>query len=452
MHSKLAALALLGVLLLSACTKDPATTAGGTGSKVRAEGKSKTAIGNGIGIDEFPIVLYKRPYKDVADSTKKAIQLTELAYWMVADKHRTHDPAKKIEANREVEHSIFEVNDKVEGLYKDAIARQPDNPLNYAAYALYLKPRKRHKNGNEFVNCENEALAQLDKAIELWPDESVFYLLKVFVYTEPHRCHDWYRGSAMEELGIAEQMDQIEDAFHKAEQFYPANAYINYYHAITKYQFTDPARLNEIREDLLREIRAGNLKHDNYFYFPPPLPFYTAEAQRPRLFGTETEPKYVDQWLFWGNWNITAANDLLEALSADLSWPRDKQTVADLMYFAYRLGNTKPYDRSFFAWQQILLDKLLARKDLAEKDRVQLMTAARYLGEIYREQAERLYQKKAIVDPTMLDVAGISQVESGISRQLNVEENLQGPQARYLEHFGQLFGIKFPLAKDPKDW
>lgn len=449
MNRTILGLALLVTALLAGCYGKTASKSE-SGQPRLAEPRKEGGSG-GIGLDKYPILRAERPYQDVHKSVKKAIQLTELAYWMVAEKSRSKDPQKKAEVSKEIESSIFAVNDSVEALYKEAIAEQPDNPLNYAAYALYLKPRKR-KEGSGFINCDKEAITQIDKAIELWPDESVFYLLKVFVYTEPHRCHDWYRGTAMEELAIAQLMDKIDEAFRKAEEFYPANAYINYYHAMTKNYYTDPAKFGEIREELLREVRAGNRKPDAYFYFPPPLLPYTAEAQIPRLFGTETEPKYVDQWLFFGSWNYNAAHGLLDALSKDLRWPRDKQTIGDLMFMAYRLGATKPYDRSFFGWQQILLDKWLAQEDLPTAERTKLAEAARYLTGIYREQALALYEKKVIKSETKLDVAGISEVESGASRQVNIAENLQAPQARYLAYFGEKFGLDFPLPEDPEDW
>jgi hypothetical protein len=447
-HIILAAI-ITSVFLAAGCVKK------GTGDSAGDQTPRSTARGDssglGLGVDPYPIPLVERPYQDVHPSVNKAINLTELAYWMIKEKRATTDPAEKAEADSEVESSIFVVNATVEGLYKEAIAAEPDNPLNYAAYAVYLKPRKRVI-GSGFTNCESEALAQIDKAIEIWPDESVFYLLKVFVYTEPHRCHDWVRASAMEELGIASKMEQIEEAFSKAERYFPADSYINYAHAITKCEFTDPAEISTIREDLFREIRAGNKKHDAFFYFPPPLRPYVAEAKTPRLFGTETEPKCVDQWLFFGTWDIDAVNNMMELLTEDLSWPRDKTQIVELMFFVYRLGATVPYDRSFFTWQQIMLDKWMAADDLSESERLKLAEAARYLSEILREQAGKLYAKKVITDQTKLDVAGISQVESGISRRVNVKENLQAPQAKYLQRFGEIFKVDFPLPEDPKDW
>lgn len=442
-------LALLAAALLLACDLKPDARTGK--APARLTEPRKAGGGGGLMVDKYPIPRFERPYQDVHESVKKAINLVELAYWMVGEKHRSSDPARKAEASREVESSIFVVNETVEGLFKDAIKEQPDNPLNYAAYAVYLKPRKRTE-GSGFVNCEAEAIEQLDKAIELWPDEAVFYLLKVFVYTEPHRCHDWYRGTAMEELGIAQQMDKIDEAYRKAEQYYPENAFINYSHALTKNYYSDPALFGEIREELLREVRTGNRKAESYFFFPPPLRPYAAEAPVPRLFGTETEPKYVDQWLFFGSWNYTAAHGLLEALVNSLSWPQDRDEIGDVMFFAYRLGATKPYDRSFFGWQQIMLDKWLSQEDLPTAERTKLAEAARYLTGVYRDESQKLLQKGLLKDETKLDLAGISEVESGASRQVNIAENLQAPQARYLAYFGEKFGLRFPLPEDKEDW
>ena len=74
----------------------------------------------------------------------------------------------------EIERNIFGVNDKIDQLFKDAIAAQPDNPLNIATYAYYLKARKRfHKDGST-NDTEQEAMELMDQAIALWPDESSF--------------------------------------------------------------------------------------------------------------------------------------------------------------------------------------------------------------------------------------------------------------------------------------
>ena len=43
----------------------------------------------------------------------------------------------------------------------------------------------------------------------------------------------------------------------KAEQYDPQNHYINYYKALLITQYTPPDKFAEVRDEVLREIRAG---------------------------------------------------------------------------------------------------------------------------------------------------------------------------------------------------
>lgn len=401
---------------------------------------------------KYPIAFADRPYKKVHPSVEKAWLLVETAYFVVKEKYRKSSGAQRTEVEKEIEKSIFVVNDTVEALFKEAIAAEPENPLNHAAYAVYLKPRKRVVADGGFNNTFNQALEEMDAAIKIWPDEWTFYMDKVWIRTWPHFCDDWVRAGAMEELAIAQQMPLMEDELAKAEQYYPDNALINYYRAMILVHYYDPSKLAEVREKVMREIKAGNRKPDNLFFFPPPLLAYTDNASVPVLHGTETEPKYVDQWLQFGSWDFNAAHGLFEGMLPLLSWPEDKEDITQLMYCAYALGRTKPYDRSFFTWQQRILDHCMKQLPADSAERVKLAQAAAYLAEIYSDQAQKLLTKKLIKDETKLDVGGISFVENGASRRNNLQDHLQGPQAAYLKRFGEIFGIKFPLPEDPKDW
>jgi len=105
----------------------------------------------------------------------------------------------------------------VDGLFQEGIKNQPQNPLNYAAYAIYLKPRKRLE-PKGFIDTYDEALANIDKAIKLWPDEPSFYITKIYILTAPHQAHEWMRSGALEDVAIHEHMDQVNDLFKQAER------------------------------------------------------------------------------------------------------------------------------------------------------------------------------------------------------------------------------------------
>lgn len=431
--------AALILMLLPACKEKPGATATGGSST------SKSSTGQ-----QYPIAWDKRPYSVVHPSVKQAWFLTESAYVVVKGKWKKSTGEVRKNVEKELDRSIFGVEDEVKQLFEDAIKAEPENPLNYAAYAVYLKPRKYIKEGG-FTNAYPDALKNVDKAIELWPDEARFYLLKIWIVTAPNLCHDWYRAGLDEEMAIAAALPDLLDLYSKAEQYDPDNSNINYEKACTLFRYTPPEKHAAIRDDLLREIRAGNLKTTSYFTFPPPLDVHAHEAKLILLNEFEYEARYYDHWNQFGNYSGSDISEIITSLISQLQWPKDKDEIADVMFFAYSAGRTKPYSRSFFSMQHVIMNSLLAQTKEGSKERLKLAEAARNLNDQYKTVTTQMLSKRILKDSTLLDAAGVEKVEQGL-RQLNVEEHLQPHQAAYLKRFGEIMGVEFPLDKNPENW
>ncbi len=433
---------VLLLLLCSACPRHDTGDAGvGDGGIIASK------------IPKYPIPFPERPYTKLHPSAAQAWFLTETAYFVVADKYKhAASSAQRSAITTEIDHNIFGVNDKVDQLFKDAIKAEPKNPLNYAAYAIYLKPRKRFK-GKGFTEAYPEALQQIDKAIALWPDESSFYVTKIFIMTAPHMADQWLRSGAGEDIAIESKMPEIDTLFTNAEKYDPNNSFINYWHAILKFRYTDPDKVDSIREDVLREIEAGNHKSENYFTFGAPVPpRQITMTQLPILYGGETEAKYVDQWGQFGTYPGQTIENLVSALAAKFKWPQDKDKFAALMYFYYNLGRTKPYNRSYFSMQLPLLVTIRSQAGKDGKDAAKLADLARYLDDQYRSVGNKLYDVKLLKDPAKVNAAGINELEESGSGQENLRDYLQGPEAAYLHKAGEVLGLKFPLPEDPTQW
>jgi hypothetical protein len=399
---------------------------------------------------QYPIPFPERPYTDIHASAKQAWLLTENAYFVVSDKYRTSKGEQRQAIVKEIDERIFAANEKIEKLFKEAIEAEPENPLNHATYALWLKPRKRMTEKG-FVPAETDALEQIDQAIKLWPDESSFYLTKIFILTAPHQAHDWLRAGAMEELAIANKMDQISEAFTQAEKYDPQNSFINYWHALILYKFSDPSKFAETSEQILREIHAGNLKPEGYFVFGAPVRPRALDAQVVTLMLEQTEPVFIDQWTQFGSFPANTIQTMIADLIKDRKWPEDKDAIVDIMYFPYALGRVRPYDRSYFSMQQLILTKLQSEAK-GTPDAGKFADAARFLDEQLRSVANRLYTIGWIKDPAKVNPQGVREVENGPSRQNGLGEQLQGPQASYLKRFSELFKVDFPLPEDPEQW
>ena len=402
-------------------------------------------------------------------SIEQAWFLTEIAYLMVKDKYRkagemlrSEDQTVKMQGSearsevaKEVNRIIFGVNDEVESLFRDAIEKESDNPLNHAAYAYYLKPRRRWPTEDTPKYTEVEAFELMDQAIEMWPDEPSFYLLKIHIITAPHQVHDWFHSGAGEKLAIADQLPMIMDCFSLAEKHMPDNHYVNYYRAILLHKlnpYAVDASFENIREELLREIRAGNRKPYGFFSFPPPLHLFGYKAKRPTLRAEETKAVYVDHWANFGFYDSDAVSDMVKKLTADMTWPEDKDNIAEIMYFLYQLGLTQPYARSFFSWQLMVLDQFASKLEPGSDDALAFAEVSRFLNNQYHDVATRMFRMGSIKDSNKVNVDGLVEAEGRALRRTNLEVMLQGKQAAYLKKVEEVLGLSFPLPDDPAEW
>jgi hypothetical protein len=449
-----------------AATKSPGDSAGnppGNSLNQRKPGADKLKAGEDE--SEYPVRRSTRKYQDVHKSVKEAWFLIESSYIVVRQKFADADQMLKSSdaatrkkggeikdaLGKEVDHNIFGVNDKVEQLFKDALAQEPDNPLNCAAYGYYLKARKRFKADGTITECLDEGMQQVDKAISMWPDESSFYMLKVNMLTAPHQVSDWFRNRAMEEMAIAKEIPQVRELLAKAEQYDPDNAYINYYLVQLDMMYTNPDDFASIRDEVLRQIRAGNHKPHSFFVFPPPLEPYQAQVGFTRLQTAETEARFADHWQLFGHYDALLTGKVLTALLPTLSWPQDKDDIGELMYWLYNMGRTLPFDRSMFALQMKILDFYQRATD-GSPEQLKWAEAGRFLTDQYHSVAQELYQRQLLEDSNKLDFLGVEHVEMRTTRQDSVKAVIQGPQAAYLKRAGEILGIKFPLPENPANW
>lgn len=422
----------------------------GGGGKTGGQGPGKS--GGQQASSQYPVDWDKRPYTKCHDSVQKAWFLTENAYFVVREKwvHSKGDVRKSVEG--EIDHNLFGVNDEVKRLFEDGIKAEPENALNYASYAVWLKPRKYVSNEGTYNNAFPDAVKQIDKAIELWPDESRFYLIKAWIVYAPNYVGDWLRSTPDSDLQVNAAMSDLEGLFASAEKYDPDNANINYLHALTVYRYSDPTKFDDYKDTLLREIRAGNRKSRNYFFFPPPVKPANLEAQVALLQPTQVEAVYYDIWNQFGFFSPTSVRQMIDRLGQSLKWPDDKQDFAEVMYFAYSIGRALPYDRSYFHMQQRLLDQAMTSCADNPAERRKLAEVARYLGEQYHDAATDFYGKKLLKDSAHLDVSGIESVEQGGARQNNLKEELQPREAAYLKKVAEELKVEMPLPSDPAKW
>jgi len=435
---------------------------GGKAAAPSAKGAAKGAV-------EYPVPFYDRPYQDIHASAKQAWFLVETGYFVIGQKwddmqrlinsknpkEQAQGAENKKALSQELEKNIFGVNAKVEQLFQDAITKEPKNPLNCATYALYLKPRKRYKGtSGDFDNTESQAITMIDKAISIWPDEGSFYLLKIHILTEPHLCGDWLRTGAMEELAINKRLPDVRKLFEQAEKYWPDDDYVNYYRALLVTKYTDPAKFGEIRDEVLREIRAGNKKpaDRSFFFFPPPLAPRITRVLIPKLEATTTEAQYIDHWNHFGHISQDDVAQLVDQLIATMSWPADKEDVGEVMFMLYRLGQIGPVDRSFFAIQLRVLTPFAQKAQRGSDDALKLGDALRYLTSQYVTVATYFNSVNLLPDLTKLDVVGVAELEGTRSRYQAIFETCQGHEAAYLKYAGGALGLKFDLPADTEKW
>lgn len=458
-HHGLILAACAALVVLAGCPQGGG--AGGSDSDARPQIATP-----GADVPQYPIPFSERPYQDIHESAKQAWFLVETAYWMVKEKYaqaslllKSDNPAERQRGSEmrtataaEIDNSIFLVNPQIEQLFIDAMQAEPENPLNIAAYAYYLKPRKRQVEQDTYVDAEPEALALMDQAIKLWPDEASFYLLKVHIMTQANKCHDWLRSQLAEEMVIGERLEEVRELLTLAKKYYPDNHFINYYHAQLVARFSGEDGYDSVHDEVLREIRSGNQKRDGFFFYPPPLPPFPRQIRNVELVGTETAAKYVDQWNFFGHYDPGAVSTIINQAADNLNWPADKDEVGELMYFLYQLGRTRPFDRTMFSLQLKLLDAMHKKQEPGNEEALKLAEAIRYLNEQYRSTAQDLFNKGLFTDPTLIDVRGINQLETTGSHAAVLRETIQGPQANFLKRAGEILGLEFPLPSDPTLW
>lgn len=408
-----------------------------------------------------------RPYTDIHEDAQQAWFLVETSYLVVKDKYdraqklkESSDPAEKAEGQKlyeevvnEVQTVIFGTNATVEQLFKSAIEAQPDNPLNYATYAVYLKPRKRYSDATQYVDTETEAIDMLDKAIEIWPDEPRFYYMKIYTLTEPHQAHEWIRSQGMEMDAIRTRLGEVSDIYDELEKRDPENNFVNYSRALFLAKIYVPEFGDEPIREIIRELRKGNAKPQGRFYYPPPVPPYAHDAMYPRVYAAQEGAVYVDHWLHWGNLDPFAVNQLVRLVDGTSTWPQDKEDIGEVMYMLYALGRIEPFDRTFFNLQLKCLHKQQEAQNPASEEASQLAAATRFLNEQYLDVSNKLYRDKLITDETRFGVLAIEDMEnSTLAGKKYMYKYMQGPQAAYLHRAGEILGLDFPLPEDPEKW
>jgi hypothetical protein len=449
------------VVLLAGCP-GAKPGAGGSGAS-QAPGANTVAASN----TEYPVPSTARPYQKVHKSVEDAWFLVESGYFVIKDKYdqasklmTSQVPAdiergvqQKNEVTAEIQRNIFQINPKIDQLFKDAITAEPENPLNYAAYAYYLKARKRMDAEGKYVSeGEKEARENIDKAIALWPDDSGFYLLKIHILSAPNQCHEWVRGAAGEELVLASRLEELRSLFEQAQKYDPDNAYINYYHAVLFSTLVPPDQFSTIRDEVYKELVAGNKKWNGRAYFPPPLSPYAESAAPVKITEYETTPVYYDQWSFFGIFAENSVKTMLDMLMQDMQWPQDKDKIKELMFAVYKLGAVKPLSYSYFSLQMGILMRFQEAVTPNSQDAFDLGAAARFLNQQYLSLANDMLKARILENAKQLDVAGIEVAERRIFRRETELGKFQKRQAAYLLKMKEVLGIDLDLPDDPKQW
>jgi hypothetical protein len=416
---------------------------------------------------EYPVALSARPYKEVSESVNRAWFLVETSYFVIGSQWReaeklldSGDPAKikqgqdlKAQLTNDIDRKIFGTNDKVEALFKSAIQAHPDNPLNLASYAFYLRSRKRiEPNSDNYKNTEKDALELMDKAIELWPDEWSFYMMKASILNEPLFCDTWFRATAMEELVLEKRIPMIKECCKKAAEYYPKNAYINYYLALVMDKYTDPAKFDETRDEIMNELRAGNAKPEGAFWFFPPLRPIMDYGLKPTLTADLKEAQFTDHWRQCGHLDMTTAAQMVIQLTEKFEWPKDKEDLNTIMEFIYKIGRTKPMDRSLFSLQSQVLLSIVDKLKPGSDDAIKFREVMSFLNAQYHDAAELFFRRNFIKDRTKLDALGIAEAETKNSREPMITQECQGRQAAFLKRAGEILGMDFHLPEDPEKW
>jgi hypothetical protein len=452
--------ALLGALWAGGC-KQPASTGKGGASAQAAKTAEK--------LPEFlPVLRASRKYQDVDDGVKQAWYLVETSYLVVSDKWKSmealmqsKDPATlkkgaqmKEAVTKEIQTNLFGTNPQVEKLFEDAIAEHPDNPLDLVSYAVYLLPRKTYAaDGKNYTEQYDRALGLMDQAIKLWPDEASFYLVKISMLTNTLKVHEWTRNLSLEEVQIRAKLPEIRQLFDQAEKYDPDNHMINYWHAQLVARLTPTDQFAKVKDEVLDQIHKGDAKPVGNFTYPPPADPWPEEAHYVVLRADSTQALDYDVWMNYGYYDRAGMLAIYSGLLPLLHWPQDKQQVADLMFMLYNMGRTRPFDTSYFSWQEKILTTLMADPGIGQADKTQLAVANFMLQDYYNSAGKAMSTVPYITDPTKFNVEGLSEFETSHTREPRQKAVLQPFHASYLHEVADKLGLPpFALDVEPKHW
>jgi hypothetical protein len=444
------------LMSLAGCTDQQAGSSGAPKSGKPAATSSKS---------EYPISRSKRNYRKVHENVEQAWFLVETSYFVVSDQLEKADRLiesvnnadvikgvnLKSEYTKRVQNELFGINASVKQLFEDAIKAEPDNPLNMVAYAVYLKPRRTRPDdpaGEQF----DEALAMMDDAIKLWPDEASFYYLKAYMMVSMHMVHNYSRSTFAEDFVVSQMWAEVRDLLAKAEKYDPANAQINYYRAQIVMRTAPPHGSEEAVQEALREIKAGNAKRYAYQYFPPPLdPFYEV-ASMPTIDVNSDRAVYYDQWHQFGRTDSFDIEKMLYVLGNYLELGKNKQDVAAVMFMLYKLGRVRPYGNAYFHMQQLFLENMQGSSRTTNEDKLLLGRLMFTLSEYYNSACSRLTNELLPIDPKEYGAVGLGKIELGMTRNQRIRQLVQPFHAAYLKEVGKILDVEMPLSSDSNTW
>ena len=224
--------------------------------------------------------------------------------------------------------------------------------------------------------------------------------------------------------------------FDKAESKAPENGYINYYNASITSKFSEPSAEFPERDEILREIRAGNKKIYVNFFFPPPVPAFADVYWQPILREEIPTAVYIDHWNQFSMHDTQDIANMVTRLSSTMSWPEDKDDIGELMVMLYQLGRTQPYDRSFFSLQLRLLNPFSESVANGSDDALELADILRYLNDQYQTVGNRLYTSGEISDPAKVGAVGIHETELRYAHRRKLADVIQRHHKAFLPACG----------------
>jgi hypothetical protein len=185
---------------------------------------------------------------------------------------------------------------------------------------------------------------------------------------------------------------------------------------------------------------------------------------KPTLNAGLKEAQYTDQWQQCGHIdpNLVAPmviqlaegtqSDEKSAPEGGLEWPKDRDDLATVMEFLYKVCRVQPLDRSLFSLQSQVLLPVVGGLKPGSDDALKFAEVMRFLNAQYQAAAQFLFQQRLVSDRTKLDVTGIALAETKNSREPAVVQECQGREAAFLKRTGEILGLDFHLPPDPKQW